>query len=93
MKQPIEYILHAALDTFPTVLSNVERPKDPNGCWFLDLIYQNRRVVVQWHVEERYMGVSLVTSETGYGEKPDWVGTNPYKALAEVLRLMAFGNV
>ena len=92
-KQPIEYLLHEVLEIFPTTLSSVDYPKDPNGWWWLDLVFQNRRVVVMWNVKEGYLGVSLATPETAYGEKPDWVSPNPYKALAQVLSLMAFGNV
>jgi hypothetical protein len=72
-----------------TVKATLESPFDPRGMWFLDLEFEERRVVVQQQVEEGYLGTSRLTGDDGYGEKPDRVFTKYGAALAHTLHLLA----
>jgi hypothetical protein len=89
----IEWLLFQVLEALPKTLSGMDPPADPEGFWFLDLTHDRRTVTVQWSPRNGYLGVSLQNGDLGYGEKPKWVSTNKYLALAHTLRLLVFGDV
>lgn len=45
-----------------------EKPRNVKGIWFLDIM-ADKHLVVEWYPD--HVGLSFVTEDTGYGEKPD----------------------
>lgn len=89
----VERLLDDIKTTLPEVQVNLERPKDlVNGRWWLDATLEGRHVVVEWSPPSGHMGVSLVTDNTGYGEKPDWVSKSYYATFGRALHLLVFGQ-
>lgn len=76
-------------DILPGARGNIDAPTVSIGRWFLDVRFEERHVVVEWVPVSGHMGVTRVdVGEHGYGEKPDWVTKNYYRALARVLHLL-----
>lgn len=90
----IEQLLDDLKTTLPEIETNIDRPRDKvTGRWWLDAKLEGRHVVVEWSPPSGHMGVSLVTDDTGYGEKADWVSTSYYRTFARVLHLLVFADV
>ncbi len=67
---------------------NVERPRRPDGVWIVDVRVEDRLFVVELKPGVGF-GISLVTDDSGYGERPDEMYLDASTAadrLAELVR-------
>lgn len=65
----------------------VDVPRDSNGEWWLDIVWQRFRTSVAWN--SKY-GFGLFTSDSeGFGDRPDEIYAKPKDACARICQLMA----
>ena len=88
----LEKLIEDVQETLPTVVVNMDRPIAPEGRWFVDFRYHKRDVVLEWDARGERFGVTLNTSDVGYGERSAWVTTHYYRAFARILGLLAYGT-
>lgn len=70
------------------IISLRNKPRNPLGHYFLDFLYNEQYIVIEWFGKKNYFGVSLLTEDTGYGEKPDNVFCDMTHVLNEIDRLL-----
>lgn len=81
----IEQLRDVVMAVLPSVQADLDSPKNPHGRWFLDLVLDNHRVVVEWS-PRRGFGVSA-SDRAGLGEGPEEVYNDVAAAVERVLHL------
>ena len=66
---PIEQLREVVRAVLPAAKADLDIPGDPLGRWFLDLVRDDHRVVVEW-MDSKGFGVSAST-RAGLGEGPE----------------------
>lgn len=77
---PFENIQNILNEKFKTIKHTLEYPlvtsrnppRNPNGVWFLDIIINNKYIVLEWSPKKGY-GISWLEENHGYGIGPDEV--------------------
>jgi len=74
----------------PGVEMSVDRPAKEGGCWWLDVRWKGKTVVVQWFNDGRPVkfGVSTIDDESYFTHQPDEVFVDDMSTSARVLELL-----
>ena len=70
MDQPIQTLVYKLKGRYPALKVSLDAPTLPTGEWFLDIVFQQNSMVVQWHPSH---GFGMSIAEEGYGEGPSEV--------------------
>jgi hypothetical protein len=83
----IEELQVELANRFVGINFKMTRPRNPDGQWTLDVMYQSRWLVVEWRAVQGF-GISIIDDETMYGEGPDEVHPNYNEALERIEALL-----
>ena len=85
----IELLYQEIIHQFPFTRAKLDSPRDPNGHWFLDVVFKNKLITVEWRPNQGF-GVSdcLDGENCVYGEGPDKIFHSRKDTLDEIIRLL-----
>lgn len=83
---PVMHLENELKEQFPRLITALDPPADPDGCWFLDLVQDEHAVVVEWRPAQGF-GVSSPPG-MAYGEGPDEVFTDATRAQHRIVELL-----
>lgn len=87
---PIELLERHLRDRFETASITLDRPLNPTGVWFLDVVLVDHRVEIQWRTEQGF-GISSTAFSQAYGEGVDELYPDEEAAYGRVVSLLLSG--
>lgn len=74
----------------PGAVAKIDPPLTASGIWFMDLVFETRRVVVQWTSGKKGFGVTKVAqaNKDAYTHQPEEVLPTAFAAAARAAELL-----
>lgn len=86
--EPIKSLLEAIGTAHPEAVITFDPPLDQeNGGWFIDVRRNGKAVVIEWS-RDTFFGVTLLTDNCGFGERPDECYTSLTDATKRISELL-----
>jgi hypothetical protein len=81
----IQHLVGLLQQNLPEVTVDIDEPINPKACYWLDIEYHNRLLVVQYQPGQ---GFGIFAEDAGYGEGPYATCAHPEQASTAIVQIL-----